>query len=460
MKKIRRIMMALLICFVIGAICPESSLQISNPVEVQAATTVATPKLVSAKPSGTTKAVIKWSAVKGVSGYRIYRSTNAKNWKTLKTISGASKVTYTDSKLKSGSRYYYTVRAYKKVKGKTVWSSYNKKGISVIAGLQYLKLNKSSISLYEGKSYTLKINGTSLKPSWKSSNTKVATVNSSGKVVAKKKGTATITATLGGRKITCKVTVKVNNYITVSETAIQLNVGESKSVKINSNYGTLWKQDINSDIAYSTWGDADDSDYLLTIYAESVGTATIRIKNAENNPTLYKDIKITVKDNSSNNKQKLKSYILNNGYMNSKGNYFIKQEKTIDGSKYSWAIIYEVSSNSFDFLLYNEDYNCSTSLNMYLPIGSSNSAKPEFLYVATDRYSYYEAYTTINTSTFTNQSEPYFTITDCSKNLVNIQSTLRSLAVNNLQMAFLGWQDLMKNKVGLTMKSIGFTAYN
>lgn len=45
------------------------------------------------------------------------------------------------------------------------------------------------------------------KTTWKSSNSKVASVTSNGKVTAKKKGTATITAKANGKTYTCKVTV-------------------------------------------------------------------------------------------------------------------------------------------------------------------------------------------------------------------------------------------------------------
>ncbi len=45
------------------------------------------------------------------------------------------------------------------------------------------------------------------KVTWKSSNKSVAAVKN-GKVTAKKKGTAKITATVRGKKLTCKVTVK------------------------------------------------------------------------------------------------------------------------------------------------------------------------------------------------------------------------------------------------------------
>lgn len=74
-----------------------------------------------------------------------------------------------------------------------------------------VKLNKSKITLEVGKTTTLKVTGTKKKPKWKSSNKKVATVNG-GKVTAKKKGTATIAATVGNKKYTCKVTVKSIDY--------------------------------------------------------------------------------------------------------------------------------------------------------------------------------------------------------------------------------------------------------
>lgn len=78
-----------------------------------------------------------------------------------------------------------------------------------------IKLNKTSVSVVKGKTYTLKA---TVSPStannkavtWKSSNTKVATVSSSGVVKGIAKGTATITATAkdgSGKMAACKVTV-------------------------------------------------------------------------------------------------------------------------------------------------------------------------------------------------------------------------------------------------------------
>ena len=46
------------------------------------------------------------------------------------------------------------------------------------------------------------------KITYKSSNTKIATVNKNGRIVAKKAGTVTIRVTAGKAKARCKVTVK------------------------------------------------------------------------------------------------------------------------------------------------------------------------------------------------------------------------------------------------------------
>jgi len=60
---------------------------------------------------------ISWGKVTGATKYVVYRCTNGKSWKSIATVTGT---TYTDKTAKSGTTYYYTVRA---VKGAT-YSSY------------------------------------------------------------------------------------------------------------------------------------------------------------------------------------------------------------------------------------------------------------------------------------------------------------------------------------------------
>ena len=70
-----------------------------------------------------------------------------------------------------------------------------------------IKLNKKSIAITVGKTYKLKLKGTTKKVKWSSSKKSVATVSAKGVVKGKKAGKAKITAKLGKKKYTCKVTV-------------------------------------------------------------------------------------------------------------------------------------------------------------------------------------------------------------------------------------------------------------
>lgn len=71
-----------------------------------------------------------------------------------------------------------------------------------------VQLNKKKITLTLGAKYKLKLKNYKKKVRWKSSNKKVASVSKKGKVTAKKKGTAKITAIAGKKKYVCKVIVK------------------------------------------------------------------------------------------------------------------------------------------------------------------------------------------------------------------------------------------------------------
>lgn len=77
-----------------------------------------------------------------------------------------------------------------------------------------IKLDVSSLTLEKGKTRTLKatVKGKSKKVTWSSNNKSVATVNKSGKITAKKQGTAVITAKANGVSAKCTVTVKDVDY--------------------------------------------------------------------------------------------------------------------------------------------------------------------------------------------------------------------------------------------------------
>ena len=78
--------------------------------------------------------------------------------------------------------------------------------------LTSISLNKTSLTLEEGAASTLTVkytpsDATDKTTTWKSTDTKVATVNSSGKITAIKSGSAAIIATCSGKEAYCNVAV-------------------------------------------------------------------------------------------------------------------------------------------------------------------------------------------------------------------------------------------------------------
>lgn len=114
--------------------------------------------------------------------------------------------------------------------------------VKTLVKITSMKLNYTSKTVYTGKQLQLKVS--TVKPSnasiltykWKSSNTKVATVSTTGKVTAVKPGTATITASAtdgSGKTATCKITVKdkLVTSITLNKTKATLYPGDKLTLK-------------------------------------------------------------------------------------------------------------------------------------------------------------------------------------------------------------------------------------
>ena len=136
--------------------------------------------------------------------------------------------------------------------------------VSVKQYVTGIKLNATSKTLYTDSSTTLKAtvtptNASNKKVTWKSSNTSVATVTQAGKVVAKKRGACTVTATStdGSKKSAkCVITVKqkVTKVILNRKSVVLKEKGKSTYVKAtvypsNANVKTLAVKVKNTKIA-------------------------------------------------------------------------------------------------------------------------------------------------------------------------------------------------------------------
>ncbi len=90
-------------------------------------------KSVKAGATGSKQATVTWAKVVGATGYRIYYSVD-RDFETVKkvTVKDGEAVSKTIKKLKKGKKYYFRVRAYKKVDGKNLWGKYsNTKSVKI-----------------------------------------------------------------------------------------------------------------------------------------------------------------------------------------------------------------------------------------------------------------------------------------------------------------------------------------
>lgn len=125
-----------------------------------------------------------------------------------------------------------------------------------------MKLNKTTLSIARYHTYRLKVSGTAKKVKFSSANKTVASVNGKGTVTANAEGKTTIKATVGGKKLSCKVTV--TDYTPLEElaaygyAAAQQLFGKNENVKI-------------SDMCSSTFMDGTEFAYFKCSYTNNNG---------------------------------------------------------------------------------------------------------------------------------------------------------------------------------------------
>ena len=105
----------------------------------------------------------------------------------------------------------------------------------------------SAIADIGNEFYIVAITSTGKQATWKSSNSKIASVNTYGKVTAKKSGTATITAKIKNAEASCKVTVN-KTEISISEESCSIERGKTLvlSATTSNNSKVTWKSSKNS----------------------------------------------------------------------------------------------------------------------------------------------------------------------------------------------------------------------
>ncbi|MCQ2463305.1 MAG: Ig-like domain-containing protein [Clostridia bacterium] len=148
-------------------------------------------------------------------------------------------------------------------------------------------ISKSVLTVKYGKTATLKLNNNTQSVTWSSSNTNVATVNSAGKITAKKVGTAVITAKVAsGKKYTCDLTVVA--YLNYA--ALPLFLGEEANLTLKGAVAETYKSSKPSVASV-------DSEGLVT--ALGIGTATITVTDTKGKNYICK-VTVTAPEISDN----------------------------------------------------------------------------------------------------------------------------------------------------------------
>lgn len=137
------------------------------------------------------------------------KGVSSKKKKSVKWRSNSKNLVVSYSKKDTRSATFYARKAgtYK------VTATYGKKTYVAVVKTSKKGMNVTSRTLNKGQKYTLKLKGVKGKAKWSSSKKSVVTVktikNGKGAVItAKKPGSATITATVGEKKLVCVVKVK------------------------------------------------------------------------------------------------------------------------------------------------------------------------------------------------------------------------------------------------------------
>ena len=180
------------------------------------------------------------------SNYYLYDSNENEIWKKTAQYwdNNSKKLSINNTiQLKKGT-YYFLVERYFDYSGSYNFSINQKVNNTEIKATS-IKLNKKSYTLGVGQKFTLKATVSPTKANqkckWTSSNSKIASVDKNGKVVAKKIGTINITATTtNGKKAICKITVKkAPTGIKLNRTKLTIKKGRKYTLKATLPKGSL-----------------------------------------------------------------------------------------------------------------------------------------------------------------------------------------------------------------------------
>ena len=132
--------------------------------------------------------------------------------------------------------------------------------------------------------YIIAITSSGEMPSWKSSSSRIASVNTYGKVTAKSAGTATLTAKIKNGEASCRITVKKTS-VTISDTSISIERGETcmLTATASNSSAITWKSSKKSVATVNEYGivtGIKPGEAIISAIADgTVKTCTLKVKS-------------------------------------------------------------------------------------------------------------------------------------------------------------------------------------
>ena len=322
-------------------------------------------------------------------------------------------------------------------------------------------LNKTSLSMRVGNTYTLKLKGAKGKVSWKSSTKSVATVNSKGKVTAKKVGKSTILAKYKNKTYKCKITVikTLAKKISLPRRNLTIKKGESYNLRCTISPSNTTNKKIKW-TSSNTYVATVNSKGKITTNKSGITTITASTTDGTKLKTSceVKVINKTVNSSLKYNLNKLKNYILTYGAYNNAGYKAIYGED----SEYFYTISYLSDENCFNFY-WNDvatQYNISEGIQFKLSVTGFDYCNAELIHIYDDGYysASYSADIIFETSTYNSSSTiPTIKVKSNTSDLTN--SKIIQYMNTSFKLAMIDWNILLGKEIGWSLTDIGFYSY-
>ena len=156
--------------------------------------------------------------------------------------------------------------------------------------------------------------------------------------------------------------------------------------------------------------------------------------------------------------EKLRIYILSYGGTNADGNKFIKKTENVNGSLFTSAIIYEKATDQYLFMMSVEDGRSVSVVQMTVNVLKSGHVQPEYVFVYENAGIAFQTKALIPVGTYTGNDDIYFDVINTTGSLSSSQ--MQTLSNQALKAAFSGWELLLYDYVGISLKDLGFTSYD